>query len=132
MAKIVIAGNAVVVTSSLKLEDIKTIKKYRPKALVLMGGEDKKEPIFVMDTCKDCGNITTYGAAFGCASHDDEKLATITMCMEEPQGDIKEWVADRLGGALMNLNKLEATLPDVLEEIKAEKAAVMENISVAQ
>ena len=33
MAKIVIAGDAIVVTSALKLEDIRTIEKYRPKEL---------------------------------------------------------------------------------------------------
>ena len=48
MAKIVIAGDAVIVTSTMKLEDIKTIAKYRPKALTLMGGEDGKEPIFAV------------------------------------------------------------------------------------
>ena len=32
MAKIVIAGDAVVVKSELKLEDIKTIEKYNAKA----------------------------------------------------------------------------------------------------
>mgnify|MGYP007049942276 CR=1 FL=1 len=31
MAKITIAGDAAVVTSAMKLEDIKTIEKYRPK-----------------------------------------------------------------------------------------------------
>ena len=46
MAKITIAGDAAVVTSAMKLEDIKTIEKYRPKELVLKGGEDGKEPIF--------------------------------------------------------------------------------------
>ena len=40
MAKITIAGDAAVVTSAMKLEDIKTIEKYRPKELVLKGGED--------------------------------------------------------------------------------------------
>ena len=44
MAKIVIAGDAVVITSALKLEDIKTIAKYNPKALTLMGGEDGRSP----------------------------------------------------------------------------------------
>ena len=38
MAKIVIAGDAVVVKSELKLEDIKTIEKYNAKALTLTGG----------------------------------------------------------------------------------------------
>ena len=47
-------------------------------------------------------------------------------------GDIKEWVADRIGTAIINLNKLEEKLPAVLEEIAAEKAEVMSNITVAQ
>lgn len=47
-------------------------------------------------------------------------------------GDIKEWVADRIGRAIINLNKLEEKLPAVLDEIAAEKAQVMSNITVAQ
>lgn len=35
---------------------------------------------------------------------------------------MKDWVADRLGAAIINLNKLEEKLPTVLEEIAAEKA----------
>ena len=50
MAKIVIAGDAVVVKSELKLEDIKTIEKYNTKALTLMGGDEGKEPIFALGT----------------------------------------------------------------------------------
>ena len=62
MAKIVIAGDAVVVTSAMKLEDIKTIEKYRPKELVLKGGEDGKEPIFGVGTTHGAGNINAVGA----------------------------------------------------------------------
>jgi len=79
MAKIVIAGDAVVVTSALKLEDIHTIEKYRPKALVLKGGEDGKEPIFAIGTTSGAGNINEVGASFGRESHDEGKLATVTM-----------------------------------------------------
>lgn len=132
MAKIVIAGEAVVITSAMKLEDLETIKKYRPKALTLMGGEDGKEPVFAIDVTSGNGNITKFGAAFNSASHDDAKLATITMTACGATGDIKEWVADQLGCAIINLNKLEATLPDVLKSIAAEKTAVLSNITVAQ
>ena len=131
MAKITIAGDAVVVTSALKLEDIKTIEKYRRDALVLKGGEDGKEPIFAIGTTDGCGNINEVGASFGRETHDDEKLAVITMCTGVgTSGDIKEWVADRI--AIINLNKLEEKLPAVLDEIAAEKAQVMSNITVAQ
>lgn len=133
MAKITIAGDAVVVTSALKLEDIKTIAKYRPKSLFLMGGDDGKEPIFGIGVTDGCGNINEVGASFGRESHDAEKLAVITMCTNGAvSGDIKEWVADHIGGAIINLNKLEEKLPAVLAEIEAEKAAVMSNIIVAQ
>lgn len=132
MAKITIAGDAVVVTSSMKLEDISTIEKYRPKELVLKGGEDGKEPIFAVGTTLGSGNINAVGASFGRESHDAEKLATITMCADGATGDIKEWVADRIGVAIINLNRLEEKLPGVLAEIAAEKAAVLSNITVAQ
>jgi len=132
MAKIVIAGDAVVVTSALKLEDIHTIEKYRPKALVLKGGEDGKEPIFAIGTTSGAGNINEVGASFGRESHDEGKLATVTMVIGSTAGDVKEWVADRIGTAVMYLNRLEATLPDVLKEIANEKATIMSNITVAQ
>lgn len=133
MAKITIAGNAIVVTSSMKLEQLANIKKYRPKALILMGGENNKEEIFTIDVGNGgCGDINGYGAYFCNATHDNEKMACITMCMEGATGDIKEFVADKLGSAIIHLNKLEQALPAVLDEITAEKATIMENITVAQ
>lgn len=131
MAKIVIAGDAVVITSALKLEDIKTIAKYNPEALTLKGGEDGKEPIFAIGVTNGPGNINDVGASFGRESYDNEKLAVITMVTNGATGDVKEWVADRIGGAIMKLNALEEKLPAVLEELAGQKAAVMEAITVA-
>ena len=134
MAKITIAGDAVVVTSAMKLEDLKTIAKYRPDALYLKGGEDNKEKVFVISTNgRGAGEINKYGATFTSETHDDEKLATITMGIGDAcSADVKEYVAELIGSAIINLNKLEATLPDVLADIAAEKDAVMSNITVAQ
>ena len=130
MAKIVIAGDAVVVKSELKLEDIKTIAKYEPKALTLMGGEDGKEPIFAVGLTTDAGDININGASFGKADADGK--ATITMVMQGvPTEKAKDWVADCLGSAIMHLNALEAKLPEVLSGISAKRAAVMEGIEVA-
>lgn len=131
MAKITIAGEAVVITSSMKLEDLRKIAKYRPDALTLKGGEDGKEPIFCVCVTKGTGSINNNGASFSSATHDDQKLATITMMASE-DGDIKEAVAEKYGVPVLNLNKLEATLPAVLAEIDAEKASILENITVAQ
>lgn len=130
MAKISIAGQAVVVTSAMALEDIKTIKKYRPKALILKGGEDGKEPIFALSIGE--GKINPVGASFNQATRDEAKLATLTMTTNFDGEDIVAFVTDTLGGALMNLNKLEETLPAVLAEINAEKATIQQNITVVQ
>lgn len=132
MAKVTIAGDAVVVTSALRLEDIKTVQKYRPKALTLMGGEDGKEAVFAIGTTSGAGSINGVGASFGRETHDEGKLATVTLVLNGIAGDVKEYVADMLGGAIINLNKLEATLPTVLAEIATEKANVLSNITVAQ
>lgn len=132
MAKITIAGDAVVVTSTMKLEDLKLIKKYRPKELFLKGGEDGKETIFGIAVVDGCGDIGPYGVSFGRESHDESKLATVTMCMKSGAGDIKEVVADEIGYAVMLLGKLEEKLPAVVEDIKAEKTAILNNITVAQ
>lgn len=132
MAKIVIAGDAVVITSALKLEDIRKVEKYRPNALYLMGGEDGKEPIFRVGTAKK-GSLSEYGIEFAAETHDDEKLASITLVNNCACGaDVKECVAEDIGPIVMNLNKVEAAIPAVLEEIAVEKAAILANISVAQ
>ena len=133
MAKIIVAGEAVVITSSMKLADLETIKKYNPKALVLMGGEDGKEPVFCIGVNRGkTGSINQFSVDFGAETRDDKKLATMTLMTSGVTGDVKEFVADEYGAALMLLNKLEATLPAALEAIAADKKAILENITVSQ
>ena len=130
MASIKIAGQAIVVTSSMALEDLKTIKKFRPDALILRGGEDGKEPIFALSVGE--GSINKVGASFNQATRDDAKLATLTMTTTYTGEDMVGFVSDTLGSAIINLNKLEETLPAVLEEIEEEKARIAANITVVQ
>ena len=133
MAKIIIAGEAIVVTSAVKLEDYRKVAKYRPKALTLYGGEDGKEPVFRVGVTNGEGSISKYGIEFNGSTHDEEKFAAITIVNPcSGNGDIKDAVADCIGPAVMQLNKVEAAIPDVLAEIDAEKAAILENITVAQ
>ena len=133
MAKIVIAGESVVITSSVKLEDFQKVKKYRPKALVLMGGEDDKEQVFGVSVVDGSGKLTKFGIEFGKATHDENKFACLTMNLPEV-GDrnIKDVVADEIGPAVVLLCKIEEKIPAVLAEIKAEKDAILSNITVMQ
>lgn len=130
MAKIVIAGDAVVLTSELKLEDIKTIEKYRPEALILKGGEDGKEPLFGLGTTDGPGEISQYGAEFSNETRDETKRAMMTLFINSESDNIKEVVADKLGSCIAMLNKLESTLPTVLNEIQNEKAQIMNSITL--
>lgn len=131
MAKIKINGEAVVITSAVQLEQLKMIAKYRPEALKLMGGKDNKELMYSVGVVDGSGGMNSNGALFGRSSHEGG-FAEITMLMQGIDGDkMKDAVADKLGGALIKLNALEATLPAVIEEIAAEKAKILEAITVA-
>lgn len=132
MAKFTIAGNALVITSNLKLSELETVKKYRPKALKLMGGENNKEELFCIDVgSSGNGSISAYGAVYCSSTYDAEKKACITIPLDGVQGDVKEYVADKYGEAVTYLSMLEDTLPDVLTSIAEQKAGIMANITVA-
>lgn len=132
MAKITVAGTAVIVTSALKLDDIKLIEKYRPDALVLKGGEDGNDPVFrIATTTEGHGSINRLGVEFDSATDNEEKLAAVTVIREGGFGEnVKATVSDAYGLAVLNLNKLERQLEGALREIAEEKAAIDRNITV--
>jgi hypothetical protein len=130
MPKTVVAGNALVITSELKLADLKTVKRYRPEALTLMGGKDGDDPIFTISTEGGAG-INEYGAVFKDESRDGEGFACITAELTYSGDDLKGYIADKFGGALMHIGELEKVLPDVIKEIADQKKAVMEQITIA-
>lgn len=131
-ATIAVVGEAVVITSNLLLEDIKSVAKYRPEKLQLKGGADGKEVVFVIGVASNArGSLNSVGAEFGNIPQDDTGCATITINRPRVDGmGTKEAVAERIGTAILDINKMEAILPAVIEEIANEKAAIMENITV--
>ena len=129
MSKITIVGDVVNIKSSMKLEDLMTIHKYRPDALALMGGEDGKDEVFrVFANTDGNGSVEPYAVMFGKAAQDGAAYVNIHI---DPKGDVKEYVADAFGAAITNLNKVEANLPGVLASINNEKAAMVASIEVA-
>lgn len=134
MARLSITGNAVVITSAVKLEDIRKVEKYNKDALVLTEEIDgEKVQVFRVATGA-VGGINNNGATFSDETRDGDKFAQITLgdCAKDVAGDVKEWAADKFGKALTRLNQLEKTIPAVLEGIANEKAAAMANITVVQ
>lgn len=132
MAKIKIAGEAYVVESTLTLEAIQSLEKAKSKALILFekNEEGKKEEVFRIGTTSGKGSINEFGASFGGHTHDAAKKACITGCIPEGTEDAKEWVAEKIGYAIIRLNEVEKQVPGALEELNAKRTEVMENISV--
>lgn len=131
MAKTKIFGDSVVITSSIKLADLNNVAKYAPKALVLKGGEDNKEDIFMIGVAKaGSGSIGEFGASFAPATRDSDGKATITMMIPASVKDAKAWMVEDFGGALMNLKKVEEALPAVVAQIAADKQAIEASIEV--
>lgn len=127
--KVTIKGDAVVITSSLKVSQIEEIKKVRPKALVLKGGENGKEDIFAIGLAKSgSGSLNNSGASFSSVSRG-EGFATITI-VADGITDVEKWIIDTYGSALTYLKELEEQLPAVIESVAADRAALMESITV--
>lgn len=130
MAKISIAGEAVVIKSAATMEDIKTLEKYSPKDLCLYEVDEDgcREEVFRVMTC-DCGNINQFGACFSNVTRDDEKLACITMVLPDGVVDAEKFIIDNYGLAIMRLNRVEEQFEDALKKVEADRKAVEECIT---
>lgn len=126
-----VLGNAFVVTSALKRDDLETIKKYRPAALTAYEKDEdgNKEPVFKIGLSKsNPGEISQMGAIFGEVT-DDEGHARLTISFTgNPE---KEEMIDRMGPAIIKLNKMEEDLAEVLGLIAADKEAAKNAITFA-
>ena len=129
MAKIKVVGNAVVLESEIKFEDIKKVEKYRPDALT-MKDEDGK-PVFRVATGVN-PSANEISVVFNGSTHDDEKHATCTWIVNSGIGEgFKSELADMYGAAILKLNKFEEMLPGIVEEIGKEREAVLSTITLA-
>lgn len=129
MANVKKFGEAVVITSTAKLEEIKKLAKYRPDSLVVYGGEDGKEPVFAVGvSAKRSGSINSFSIDFG--GCDEQGFAQVTVSYCGPQEDVKAHLADSIGPQIAMLGKLEQGWPAVIEEIDAEVAGIMASIEV--
>ena len=127
MATITIAGNSYVVTSKVSMTDLELVKKHRPKALKIVD-EETKEELFAVGVGGN--SISDYGISFSGVTNDEKKLATVTMSIPSDVEDAKEYVAEKTGAAVVNLNRIEDGIGKVLDEIRAEHKKVTDSIKV--
>lgn len=129
MAKIIIAGDAMVVESSATLEQIKTLEKYRPEALCLY--DENKNVKFKVGTTTGNGTINGYGASFGSNSKNADPKASITMMMPAGTVDAQKYAEETIGAAILRLNEVEEQFAGALSEVTGELEAIRANITLA-
>jgi hypothetical protein len=128
MAKVTIAGNSYVITSAVAMADLETVKKYRPTALAITDPETK-ETLFKVGIGSN--SVTDFGISFGGVSNDESKLATATLPIPSDVEGAKEYVLDKAGLALANLNKVESGIADALKDIQTERETVAQSIKIS-
>lgn len=129
MAKIIVVGDAMVIESAHALETIKTLEKYRPKALTLLDSKGENE-IFRVGTTDGEGKINHYGASFGSVSRNGEDRAVITMKIPADVTDVLAYIEDTVGAAIINLNKVEEQFDEALAGVDADRTAIRESITI--
>lgn len=134
MANIIISGTTYTIFSDAKLDDLKKVAAYRPRALQLFDADEngKKVPVFmvgVTDPGKGC--IGEFGAAFGDTAFDGTDRSCISKTIPAGTADAKAYVQKTVGMAIAMLDKVEAQIAPALAEIAADEAAVAEHITIA-
>lgn len=133
MAKIKIAGDAIVLESKFTLEDILVLEKYDQKALCLYEKDEATGKVtedFRVATTEGAGSLSQYGASFDSATRDEHGYACITMLLPPCVEDAKDYVAEELGSAFAKLLKVEEQIPAALAKVEQQKVEVLAAITM--
>lgn len=117
-------------TSSLKVEDIALVKKYRPGALKKKDADGND--IFAVSYVEGKPCVAPNGITFGATSAEGG-FAMITGVIPEnlpANTTAGDYVADKVGSALAYINEFEASIPEVVNAIKTERAQLIGGITV--
>lgn len=122
-------GEAAVFKSSFTLNELKTIQKYRPSALILIDDETKEELFRINIAPTGAGIINKYGISFS-PNPDSDGRACVTVSLPEGHGDVKDYLVETYGEAVLHLQKLELKKFLVLSDAEKDRDAVESCIAV--
>jgi len=120
MAKLKISGNAIVLTSDLKLDTIKKMEKYNPDALIIFNETKNgdREEVFKIGSGAISG-ISVFGITFAETNKAGLAVATILLPETIPNDAKKQFVKDVFGNTIFLLQDLEAAVKTSCEELDA-------------
>ena len=129
--RITINGDAVVLTSTLKVEDIELLKKYKPDALKLT--DEDGNQVLAVAYAANRGGLSKTGIVFGGASIDGGYATLTTVLEKEGTFDVetvKEKIADMLGDIPSKLQQIEDAAPVAIADLAAKRATLIDSIQI--
>ena len=134
--QISVVGNAAVVTSSIKVEEIKTLKAGNPQALKVFKDEEKKDEVFSISYNEGAEpSFGKFGITFNSVTRDDKKCASLTLPSPntlKTNEEIKVYLADKLGStAAAYMADLEKTVPEEAKKLTDARNKLIEAIKVS-
>lgn len=124
-----IVGQALVITSSLKRDDIETLAKYNPKALRLVEKQKDSDVEKFRVSVGEGNSISRCGISFGNVTADG--LAQCSVLLPNMEADKRaDFVKNELGMALYSLSQIETQTAAALTTVKATLDTVMAGVTV--
>lgn len=128
MANVKIVGNAVVLTSELKAEELSTVKKFTKDGLKLK--DEKGNEIFAIAYTPGCSAISDYGVNYGEVNAEGYAQATFVMDENVKAEDRMATVLDNYAIAIGNLKTLETYIREAVTGITKTVEEIKDSIEV--
>lgn len=127
-----IVGQAAVITSELKVEQIKKLARYNPKALrVIEGsGKDATEKFMVGFSEGASGAASKCGITFNATTTDGFAQVTLPIPGNVEADKRAAWAEDSLGMVAFNLRIVEEQAASALADVDGKLAAFTSNLVV--
>ena len=127
--RVKILGNAFVITSKLKFENIKKMEKlaYNSLCLVELDRDGNADEVFRIGTGK-IANVGVYGITFNEANTEGNAIVTSTFPADVT--DKKAFIKDNLAKALFMLEELEEHIAQDLVELEKQYEELDKTIEI--
>ncbi len=126
LAEILIVGAAVVVRSTIKLDDWRKALAYDPD-LGLYDEEEK--PLFTVGIEKGPGSMDSHRIAFSSVP-DQNGFACVTMIPDAERADKEKMASELYGLALLRLLEIEKNIGDVIAKAEETDRFIAERIRI--
>ena len=130
--KITIMANTYALTSTIKVGDIELLKKRNPGALKIK--DEDGNDVFAISYAEDKGCVSNYGVTFGAKARGNSGAAMLIGTIPssaKTNEEAKAYVEEVLHVAGVYLSLLEESVPAAAAKVTADKAALMDVITVS-